>query len=89
MERASTVFALAACAALALLPAAQARPRDVPALRAEIAALHDDVPKEVIAELAALGTREAAEALIAGYADLASTWMNREFMRALATFSAP
>lgn len=83
------MLALAACAALALLPAAQELPRgDVQALRAQIAALRDDVPEEVIAELATIGTREAAEALIAGYEDVASIWMRREIVRALARCTA-
>ena len=83
------MFALAACAALTLTTAAQEHPsRDVQALRAEIAARRDDVPAEVIAALAAIGTREAAEALIAGYDDVASTWMRREIARALARCDA-
>lgn len=59
---------------------------EVAALLARIEDQRDEVPLEVIDALAEQETREAAEALIAGYDLLASVLMRREVLRALAGY---
>src|SRR5687768_8932829 len=61
-------------------------PQDVAALAAEIKQKRDDVEPEKIRQLAALRTREAAEALIEAYDGMASLYMRLEILRLFPTF---
>ena len=61
-------------------------PQDVRDRVAQIVALRDEAKPESIAELADLGTREAALGLIEVYDAMGSLYMQREVLRALARF---
>jgi len=64
----------------------QAGGGDESALAAELEAQRDDADPELLAKLALLRTPAAAKALVDLYGKLASTWMRREVLRALAGF---
>jgi hypothetical protein len=67
-------------------PASQSAATDEAALAAELEAKRDDADPEVLAKLALKRSKGAAEALVGFYGRVASTWMKREVLRALAGF---
>lgn len=71
---------------LPVLPAAARPADDLATLMAELETRLDDADEERIHEVAELGTRESAEALVGLYDELRSVYMRREVVRALPAY---
>ena len=59
---------------------------DIDTLVAELEKLKDDADPELVQKLAAIGSRDAMESLLALYGKMGSIFMRREIVRALALF---
>lgn len=84
---ASALIAMAGVGSAVAAPIARHRcAGDEAALAAALEAARDDADPEQLAQLALLKTPAAAQALVDFYGHVASIWMKREVLRALATF---